>query len=105
MLIYLPHEGRNLGLFNKILTYKLQENGFNTFDSCKFLNLPQESREYNVVKDILDDFEINSINLITNNKMKIEKLQKLNITINNITSINIEPNDHNKNYLDIKYNY
>ena len=104
MLIYLPQEGRNLGLFNKILTYKLQENGFNTFDSCKFLNLPQESREYEVVKDILDDFEINSINLITNNTMKIEKLQKLGITINNVISINIKPNNHNQNYLDIKYN-
>lgn len=96
MIIYLPNEGRGIGLYNKILTYKLQENGFDTFNSHHVLNLPVELREYSIIPKILNDFDIKSINLITNNKYKIKKLQEKNIKINKIINLNSSINSHNE---------
>ena len=105
MIIYLPNEGRGIGLYNKILTYKLQENGFDTFNSHDVLNFPIEMREYSVIPKILNDFDIKSINLITNNKYKIKKLEEKNIKINKIINLNSTINEHNEKYLKMKYNY
>ena len=105
MIIYLPNEGRGIGLFNKMLTYKLQEEGEDTFTSAAKLNLPIENRDYSIVPKILKDFDIKSINLITNNKHKIKQLEKKYITIKSIIPLNSTINPHNEKYLNTKYNY
>lgn len=105
MIIYLPNEGRGIGLFNKILTYKLQEEGEDTFTSASKLNLPIENRNYNIVPKILQDFDIKSVNLITNNKYKIKQLERKYITIKSIIPLNSTINPHNEKYLNKKYHY
>lgn len=105
MIIYLPNEGRGIGLFNKMLTYKLQEEGEDTFTSAEKLNLPIENREYSIVPKILKDFDIKSVSLITNNKYKIKQLEKKYITIKSIIPLNSTINPYNKKYLNTKYNY
>ena len=105
MIIYLPNEGRGIGLFNKILTYKLQEEGEDTFTSAAKLNLPLENRDYSIVPKILKDFDIKSVNLITNNKYKIKQLEKKYINIKSIITLNSTINPHNEKYLNTKYNY
>ena len=105
MIIYLPNEGRGIGLFNKILTYKLQEEGEDTFTSAAKLNLPLENRDYSIVPKILKDFDIKSVNLITNNKYKIKQLEKKYINIKSIITLNSTINQHNEKYLNTKYNY
>ena len=103
MIIYLPNEGRGIGLYNKILTYKLQECDYDTFESCDVLNLPYEKRDYSIVPTILNDFKIKSVNLITNNNYKIKKLERSNIKINKIINLNSTINKYNKKYIETKY--
>ena len=103
MIIYLPNEGRGIGLYNKILTYKLQECDYDTFESCDVLNLPYENRDYNIIPTILNDFKIKSVNLITNNNYKIKKLERSNIKINKIINLNSTINKYNKKYIETKY--
>ena len=105
MIIYLPNEGRGIGLFNKMLTYKLQDEGEDTFTSAEKLNLPIENRDYSIVPKILEDFDIKSVNLITNNKYKIKQLERKYITIKSIIPLNSTINKHNEKYLNTKYNY
>ena len=103
MIIYLPNEGRGIGLYNKILTYKLQEYEYDTFESCDVLNFPYEKRDYSIVPTILNDFNIKSINFITNNNYKIKKLERSNIKINKIINLNSTINKYNKKYMETKY--
>jgi len=72
MVIYLPQEGRGIGIVNKIRAYKLQEGGLDTYEANKFLDLPTDNRDYGVCKDIIRDFGIRSIELLTNNPDKIK---------------------------------
>jgi GTP cyclohydrolase II len=102
MVIYLQQEGRGIGLANKIAAYSLQEKGMDTVDANRALGLPDDSREYFSVRNILDDLGVKSIRLITNNPRKINKLRGLGINImGRIPSI-VEAGEHNQGYLDTK---
>jgi len=82
MVIYMPNEGRGIGLTNKFMVYEAQETlGLDTVDANRFLGFPDDIREYLAVKDVLDHFGIQSIRLITNNPRKVEKLESLGIHI------------------------
>lgn len=72
MVIYLPQEGRGIGLINKIKAYKIQEEGANTFEANKILGLPVDKRDYSICIDIIHDFGIRNIDLLTNNPEKIK---------------------------------
>lgn len=74
MIIYLPQEGRGIGIINKIRAYKLQEEGLDTYEANKFLDLPTDNRNYSICKDIIRDFGIRNIELLTNNPDKIKTL-------------------------------
>lgn len=74
LLIYLPQEGRGIGIINKIRAYKIQEDGFDTYEANKILDLPLDNRDYSVCVDILRDFGITNIELLTNNPDKIKAL-------------------------------
>lgn len=64
-----------------------------------------ENRDYSIVPKILKDFDIKSVNLITNNKYKIKQLEKKYINIKSIITLNSTINPHNEKYLNTKYNY
>jgi len=102
LLIYLFQEGIGINIINKIKAYKLQSDGFDTIEANECLGLPPELREYDIVKDILSDLQIKSVNLITNNPEKLNKLQSLGIIIEGRTSIEIQPNQYNEKYLKTK---
>lgn len=63
-VIYLQQEGRGIGLANKIAAYSLQEEGYDTVDANRALGLPDDSREYSSVLNILKDLQIKSVQLI-----------------------------------------
>ena len=67
MIIYLRQEGRGIGLVNKTKAYKLQEEGFDTVDANLQLGFSEDERDYDIVAEILNDFEISSVRLLTNN--------------------------------------
>lgn len=75
-IIYLQQEGRGIGIANKIAAYALQDTGFDTVDANTHLGLPEDARNYEMIPSILNDLGIKSIQLMTNNPMKVEFLKK-----------------------------
>ncbi len=102
VLIYLPQEGRDIGLTNKIRAYKLQEDGLDTVDANLTLGFRDDERSYDVAIAILKKLNFKKINLITNNPNKIKKLNEEGLEVLKIIKLKIEPNEINKNYLNTK---
>ncbi len=100
MLIYLRQEGRGIGLFNKINAYKLQDEGMDTVEANEALGFAKDAREYGIVGEIFKHFNIKKIKLLTNNPRKIDEMQRYAECVRD--SIIIEPNEYNKNYLNVK---
>ncbi|WP_270971301.1 GTP cyclohydrolase II [Campylobacter upsaliensis] len=99
MVIYLRQEGRNIGLFNKVNAYALQDEGLNTIEANEHLGFKPDERTYEVVDFILNYYQISQINLITNNPNKLDFLKtKLIKRI----PILIKSNEFNDAYLKIK---
>lgn len=100
MVIYLRQEGRNIGLFNKVNAYALQDSGLDTVAANHQLGFGADERTYEMVEFILKHFQVKSIRLLTNNPRKIEKIKGIDI-IERLPII-IEPNPHNIGYLKTK---
>jgi len=99
LLIYLNQEGRGIGFENKIKAYKLQENGYDTYEANKLLGFEDDLREYDVIKIITDFFKIENLRLITNNPLKICSVESLGINVDKIINTDLFINIHNSNYL------
>ena len=104
ILIYLPQEGRNIGLTNKIRAYQLQEEGLDTVDANLTLGFQDDERSYDVAISILKKLDFYKINLITNNPNKIDELKKKGLEILKVINLKIENNEINKNYFLTKKN-
>ncbi|HSH73517.1 MAG TPA: GTP cyclohydrolase II [Methylophilaceae bacterium] len=103
VIIYLrDHEGRGIGLGNKIRAYELQDNGLDTVDANLALGLPVDSRSFEIASDIIQHLKINSINLLSNNPHKKSALIKLGVSVKQLTSLAIESNIINRQYLQTK---
>mmetsp|Transcript_14801 Transcript_14801/g.20443 ORF Transcript_14801/g.20443 Transcript_14801/m.20443 type:complete len:283 (-) Transcript_14801:244-1092(-) len=102
VVVYLQQEGRGIGLANKIAAYALQEEGYDTVDANRALGLPDDSREYTAVSNMLLDLNIKSIRLMTNNPRKIEKLTALGVIVTGRIPCLIEGNEHSSGYLEAK---
>lgn len=101
-ILYLPQEGRGIGLANKIACYNLQDQGYDTVDANKLLGFDVELRNYDYVPDILNDISIKSIILLTNNPFKVNRLQQLGVKINDTRGLHIRPQKYNFEYLKAK---
>ena len=102
VVIYLPQEGRGIGLANKLLAYSLQEKGLDTVDANLALRLPADAREYTAAAEILHDLGISQIHLLTNNPRKVEKISELGIEVLSRVPIETDVNPHNLGYLQTK---
>ena len=103
VLIYLPyHEGRGIGLVNKIRTYALQEQGYDTVDANVAIGAPIEARDYDLAAHILFDLGYGSIRLLTNNPAKVTALRAEGINVVEQCSLIVQPSPHNKRYLETK---
>ena len=99
MVIYLRQEGRNIGLFNKINAYALQDQGLDTIEANHQLGFKADERTYEIVDFILAHFGISRIKLLTNNP---QKLHDLKVEVVSRVPIIITPNKFNENYLRVK---
>lgn len=100
VLLYLKgHEGRGIGLANKIHAYALQDRGLDTVDANLHLGLPIDQRSYAAAVDILKDLGVHSLRLLTNNPEKVSSLQQAGLTVTERIPLVIQPNQDNLQYL------
>lgn len=82
VVIYMRgHEGRGIGLGDKIRAYALQEQGHDTVDANRLLGLPDDVRDFTPVRAILDDLGVDSIALLTNNPLKVDAMKRLGVAV------------------------
>lgn len=103
-IIYLQQEGRGIGLANKVAAYSLQDVGLDTVDANLHLGFPEDARQYGVIPSILDDMNIGSIQLMTNNPRKVARLRALGVRVDNTLPMVVpETNPHNHRYMEAKH--
>ncbi|MCD4770420.1 MAG: bifunctional 3,4-dihydroxy-2-butanone-4-phosphate synthase/GTP cyclohydrolase II [Bacteroidales bacterium] len=101
-VIYLNQEGRGIGLFNKIKTYKLQEQGRDTVEANLELGFREDERDYGVGANIMHQLGLGKVTLISNNPVKRAGLEGYGIEIVDTVPLEIPPNPHNEFYLRTK---
>jgi 3,4-dihydroxy 2-butanone 4-phosphate synthase / GTP cyclohydrolase II len=96
------HEGRGIGLLDKMRAYELQERGLDTVDANLSLGLPSDARDYGTGAQILSDLGIKSMRLLTNNPTKRAGLEGYGLTIIERVPLVVEENSHNSVYMSTK---
>jgi len=99
VVIYLQQEGRGIGLANKVAAYALQDEGLDTVDANRHLGFGDDERTYDIVPSILRDLKVKSIQLMTNNPLKLQCLQTLGISVTKVVPIVVAPNAFNERYV------
>lgn len=102
-IVYIrDHEGRGIGLINKIKAYSLQEKGQDTIEANISLGFQPDLRDYGVGAQIILDLGYNNFNLITNNPKKIVGLEGYGLKIHDIVNLEPDVNCYNKKYMETK---
>lgn len=102
-VIYLRgHEGRGIGLANKILAYALQDAGMDTVAANEHLGLPADARSYRSAAAILRRMGLFRIRLVTNNPDKAEQLVRAGIQVDEVVPSPAMVTEHNRGYLTTK---
>ena len=103
VVVYLRgHEGRGIGIANKLLAYSLQEQGRDTVDANTDLGLHVDTREYGIGAQILNDLGITTMRLLTNNPSKRGGLAGFGLEVVERVPLETVPNPENINYLRTK---
>lgn len=104
VLVYLPQEGRGIGLTAKIRAYALQDEGLDTVEANQALGFQADMRDYGVGIQILKDLGLHQIRLLTNNPKKTEAFNLRGFNLEVVDQVPIVPtaNPHNCSYLATK---
>ena len=102
LVVYLRQEGRGIGLKNKILAYKLQEEGYDTVEANEKLGFEADLREYGIGAQIIKECGVRKIKLMTNNPKKVIGLEGHGLEIVGREEIKVVPNKNNEKYLQTK---
>ncbi|MEM9827261.1 MAG: GTP cyclohydrolase II [Planctomycetota bacterium] len=103
-LVYLPQEGRGIGLAQKIRAYALQDKGLDTVEANHALGFKADMRDYGVGLQVLKDLGLAEIRLLTNNPKKTEAFNLRGYDVRVVDQVPIVPpvNPHNQRYLETK---
>ena len=102
ILLYLRQEGRGIGLINKLRSYALQDQGFDTVDANTRLGFAVDSRDFAVAARMLALLGQRSVRLLTNNPQKVAQLEAAGITVIERVPHKLPANPHNERYLATK---
>lgn len=104
VLVYLPQEGRGIGLTEKIKAYHLQDQGMDTVEANLALGHKADSRDYGVGLQILKDLQLTKVRLMTNNPKKTEAFNIRGFALEVVDQVPILPpiNEHNAEYMATK---
>lgn len=102
VLIYLRQEGRGIGLLDKLRAYNLQDIGYDTVEANLMLGHAPDERDYSMAVQVINDLQLASVRLLTNNPEKIESLQEKEVKV--AERVPLEPfiHEHNETYLATK---
>lgn len=103
IVIYMRgHEGRGIGLINKLRAYSLQERGMDTVDANLALGLPADARDYAAAAGILADLGVDKVRLLTNNTDKVAQLRGFGLDVVEQVPLLVGVGPNNHQYLETK---
>jgi GTP cyclohydrolase II len=102
VLLYLRQEGRGIGLANKIRAYALQAEGADTIEANELLHLPVDARTYDVAAAMLRNLGVESVELLTNNPLKLDALRRLGVQVERRVPVLVPANPFSASYLEVK---
>jgi len=104
VLVYLPQEGRGIGLVEKIRAYALQDEGLDTVEANLALGFKADARDYGIGIQLLKDLGLRQVRLLTNNPKKTDAFIYGGFDLEVVDQVPILPpvNEHNEKYLATK---
>jgi GTP cyclohydrolase II len=102
VLLYLPQEGRGIGLINKLKAYELQDEGLDTVQANRKLGFAADSRDYEFAAEALKALGIRKLRLLSNNPDKVQQLESAGIRVIERVPCRPRTSHHSKFYLRTK---
>jgi GTP cyclohydrolase II len=102
VVLYLPQEGRGIGLLNKLKAYELQDGGLDTVEANRRLGFADDSRDYEFAAEALKALGIRRVRLLSNNPDKIEQLERAGIRVVERVPCRPRTSHHSRKYLRTK---
>jgi GTP cyclohydrolase II len=102
ILLYLPQEGRGIGLMNKLKAYELQDAGMDTVEANRELGFAADSRDYRFSAEILKLLGARRVRLLSNNPDKVKQLEDAGVHITERVPCQPETSDTSRAYLRTK---
>jgi GTP cyclohydrolase II len=101
-LLYLRQEGRGIGLYAKLDAYRLQKEGLDTFEANRALGYRDDERNYTAAAQMLHALGATEVDLLTNNRDKVDQLRALGIAVRSRVSTGFFETPSNGRYLAAK---
>ena len=102
IVLYLPQEGRGIGLINKVKAYELQDGGLDTVEANRRLGFAADSRDYDFAAAALKALGVRSVRLLSNNPDKVQQLEQGGIRVVQLIPCRPPTSHHSRAYLRTK---